>query len=77
METAENTTKLANFITEKFEAGELNNESLVQIIELCGSYLNLKTITEYAKSNQMSYNGAKNFRSVVNLFGCKFIVDNF
>jgi len=77
MEIAENTTNLTNFIAEKFEAGALNNESLVQIIELCGSYLNLKSIAAYAKANQMSYNGAKNFRSVVNLFGCKFIVDNF
>jgi hypothetical protein len=74
--TAENTDKLLKFIATKYEQGELDNSSLVQIIELCGNYLNLKTISDYAKSNGISYNGAKNFRKTVEIFNIKFIIDN-
>jgi len=75
-EIAENTQKLLNFIGFKYQNGELNNESLVQIIELSGQYLNLKTISDYSKVNKISYNGAKKFRKVIKLFNVKFIIDN-
>jgi hypothetical protein len=70
------TEELLNLISEKFENEELNNDSLVQFIEHCGNYLNLQTISNYSKSNKISYNGAKKFRNVVNLFNVKFIIDN-
>jgi hypothetical protein len=54
----------------------LSNNDLVQIIELCGLYLNLSTIPEYAKKNNISYNGVKKFRENVKLFGVKFVIDN-
>lgn len=63
-------------ISTSIVSGELNNNDLVQIIELCGSYLNLRTISHYAKTEGLSYNGVKNFRSSVVLFGKKFIIDN-
>jgi hypothetical protein len=56
--------------------GLLTNDDLVQIIEQCGSYLNLKTIADYSKQNNISYNGAKKFRQVNNIFNVKFIIDN-
>jgi hypothetical protein len=71
-----NTEKLINFIGEKYENKELNNQSLVQIIELCGAYLNLQTISDYAKANGKSYNGVKKFRKTKQLFGVNFIIDN-
>lgn len=55
----------------------VSNEFLVQICELSGKYLNLRTISDYAKENKMSYNGAKRFRNVISLFNCKFIIDNY
>jgi hypothetical protein len=70
------TENLLSVIAEKFRNGEIDNNDLVQIIELCGDYLNLKTRTNYAKDNGKSYNGAKNFRRNITLFGCKFIIDN-
>jgi hypothetical protein len=76
MQTAVNTEKLKNFIVQKFEADELNNESLVQIIELCGQYLNLQTISDYSRKNNLSYNGTKNFRTIINFFNVKFVIDN-
>ena len=76
MSTVENTEKLLNFVAEKFQADDLNNESLIQLIELCGNYLNLQTIPEYAKAKNMSYNGVKKFRKVVEIFNVKFVIDN-
>ena len=54
----------------------LDNDKLVQIIELAGSLLNLQTISAYAKNNQLSYNGVKKHRRIINIFGCKFVIDN-
>ena len=71
-----NADKLEIFIAEKFETGQINNSSLVQIIELCGGYLNLQSISDYAKDNNMSYNGVKHHRKIINLFGNKYVIDN-
>lgn len=68
--------KILTHLSDRIEAGELTNDEIVQIIELLGGYLNLQTIPAYAKENGISYNGAKKFRKVVELFGVKFIIDN-
>ncbi len=75
-ETIKNTEKLKTFIANKFEKGELDNESLVQLIELSGMYLNLKTIPDYANDNNLSYNGVKKYRNIKTLFNTKFVIDN-
>lgn len=75
-ETIENTKKTLNFIARKFETNQLDNNSLVQLIELCGMYLNIKSISEYAKDNNLSYNGVKKHRNIVNIFNTKFVLDN-
>jgi hypothetical protein len=74
--TTENTNKLLELISNKFQNEELNNDSLVQIIELAGNYLNLQTISDYAKTNHKSYNGVKKCRNVVKIFNVKFVIDN-
>ena len=58
------------------ENNMLSNDDLVQIIEQCGNFLNLQTVSDYARDHKISYNGAKNYRDKANLFGVKFIVDN-
>ena len=58
------------------ETNMLSNDDVVQIIEHCGEYLNLCTITKYAKDFSMSYNGVKKFRKIVTLFGVKFVIEN-
>ena len=63
------TTTLFN-IDSKFNANDL-----VQIIELASHKLNLKTISQYAKDNDMSYNGVKNNREFTEIGGVKFVVD--
>ena len=62
--TKENTDKLLQFIAEKYQGGDLNNESLVKVIELCGSYLNLQTLNDH------------NSGDLVMLFGTQFLIDN-
>lgn len=68
--------KLLDFISLKFESAEIDNNELVQIIELCGGYLNLQSISDYSRANKISYNGAKKFREQVKLFNQKFVIDN-
>lgn len=72
-----------NQISEAVHNDELNNKELVKIIELCGSYLNLTTVSVYAAINNISYNGVKkrvqskqNTVEIVDIFGVKFIIDN-
>jgi hypothetical protein len=54
----------------------LSNDDMVQIIEVCGSYLNIKTIPDYATQNNLSYNGAKNHRNVRKIFNVRFVIEN-
>lgn len=69
-------TKLKDVIGESVHNNELDNSEVVQIIELLGGYLNLKTISDYAKTNNLSYNGVKKCRNVVEIFNVKFVIDN-
>jgi hypothetical protein len=64
--------KFEKFIFEN----DVSNDFLVQIIELAGGYLNLMTISDYAKSNKLSYNGVKKFRETKEIFNVKFVIDN-
>jgi hypothetical protein len=73
---ATNTDKLLQFITNKFMDGQLDNDSLVQLIELSGSFLNLATIPNYAKANKLTYNGVKKCRTIKQILGVKWVIDN-
>lgn len=68
--------KYINSLTKAIYECGVSNDFLLQIIELAGDHLNLCTIPEYSKRNNISYNGVKNHRHVVELIGCKFVVDN-
>jgi hypothetical protein len=63
-------------IEEKAVSGELSNDDLVQIIELAGSYLNLQTISKYARAYGLSYNGVKKTREIRVIFDTRFVIDN-
>lgn len=65
-----------NKLGESIQSGRWSNDGLVQLIELCGDFLNMKTIPDYAKQAGISYNGAKKFRTVKKIFNVKFIIDN-
>ena len=72
----ENTDKLCDFVQDKFIAGELDNNSLLQLFEVMGQYLNLQTIPDYAKRTGLTYNGVKSTRTIKEIFGVKFVIDN-
>jgi hypothetical protein len=56
---------------------ELENSDLVQIFEHIGLILNLQTITNYAKSEKISYNGAlKRKLETTKIDGQTFIINN-
>ena len=69
-----NYKKLEYFIFDKFFIGELTKEDLVQLIELCGELLDLKTIQQYADKNGLSYNGVKKHRNIKVILQHKFVV---
>jgi hypothetical protein len=56
--------------------GKWSNVGLLQLIELAGGYLNLKTIPRYTEITGMSYNGVKNHRNIKKVFGVKMVIDN-
>lgn len=60
---------------------ELENNEITSLIDLLGSYLNLKTISDYSKANNISYNGVlERIKSgkikEYTLFNVKFVIDN-
>ena len=69
-EIQQNTTKLIEFISRKFETGELDNTSLVEVFKASGRYLNLQTISDYAREHKMSYEGVKKFRKIAKIKTC-------
>lgn len=55
---------------------ELQTGDLVQIIEHLAVILNIKTLTNYAKENKITYNGAKHRKKkTVKIDKIKFIID--
>jgi len=71
-----NGQKLLSFLDEKMYDGNFTNNDLVQFIESVGKYLNLQTLPDYAKQNNMSYNGVKKFREIKTIFNTKFVIEN-
>lgn len=71
-----NTEKLIAFVSRKFEAGELDNNSLIELFKHTGAYLNLQTISDYARDQKMSYEGVKRFRRIEIIHGVKFVIEN-
>jgi hypothetical protein len=69
-----NYEKLEHFVFDKFFIGELTKEDLVQLIELCGDLLDLKTIQHYADVKGLSYNGVKKHRDVRIILNHKFVL---
>lgn len=75
------TDKIKKALGIRLQNNELTNLEMVEIIEQVGSYLNLKTISDYAKFNNITYNGTlqriENKKvSIIELFNVKFIIDN-
>ncbi len=75
MESTKHIEKIQEYIDICMHKGELSPRDLVQLFEQNNLYMNLKTISQYAKDNDISYNGAKKCRNIIELFGVKFVQD--
>jgi len=75
MKSTEHIEKLQEYIDICMHKGELSSIDLVQLFEQNNLYMNLKTIPQYAKDNNISYNGVKKCRRIIELFNVKFVQD--
>ena len=78
MNITEKGIKLNDFVGRKIQNNELSNDDLVELIKLCGDYLNLKTIPDYAKAEKISYPGVLKRKNIeiVKIFNTKYVIDN-
>ena len=76
MESPVNTKHLDKIEEYVYKTLQKNELDIVQLFERLTPYANFKTISQYAKDNNLSYNGVKKTRNSVTLFGVKFIPDN-
>ena len=61
----------------QYQDGYISDNDLVQIFEQIAVFLNLRTITNYAKANRITYNGAlKRKLNKVAIDNQTFIIDN-
>ena len=74
MELSEYEKDALNRFGKSVQEGKWSNEGLVQLIKLSGDYLNLMTIPEYAKVNNMSYPGVRDYRKIETIFGVRFVI---
>lgn len=73
----ERSVKIREIFFECIHNGKLENSDLVQIFEHVSIILNLQTITNYAKSEKISYNGAlKRKLQTIKIDGQTFIINN-
>lgn len=73
--------KINDHLSQRVQSCELSNDDIVSIIDTLGYYLNLKTISDYAKSENIVYNAVKKRIDTgkikeYKLFGVTFIIDN-
>jgi hypothetical protein len=56
---------------------EIENDDLIKILEHLGKILNVKTLSQYARDNGLTYNGAKKrCKYVVMINNLDFYIDN-
>lgn len=73
----EESEKIVHRIGELMFEGKFSNDQIMKIIELGGTCLNLQSISDYAKNNNMSYNGVKHHRNIKKIFNNKYVIDNY
>ena len=74
---SERSTKIKERLFECIHNCELENCDLVQIFEHIGIILNLKTLSNYARSKNISYNGAlKRKNEKTSIDNIIFIINN-
>lgn len=75
MELTDYQRKAIQKLGESIHDGKWDEEGLVKLLELTGTFLNLQTIPNYARTHGMSYNGVKKTRRLLKLFNQTFVAD--
>lgn len=65
-----------DLVEESIINGDLDNNSLVEIIKLCADYLNLSTVNEYHKETGISKQGIYKYRDTFKIRTFTFVIDN-
>ena len=73
--------KIISHLSIRLHNCELSNKDMIAIVEAICQYGNVCTISDYAKREKITYNGAldrisKDVVQIVNIFGVKFVIDN-
>jgi hypothetical protein len=70
--------KIRDSIELDFYDGEIENNEIVKLVQLCDELLQAKTIPSYAKNNPITFNGVYKCRKdkIFTFGGKKFIPDN-
>lgn len=69
--------QITDLLFSEYEKGNISDSVLVQIIEQASCYLNLKTLTNTAKTQGKSYNGIKKHSTpAIVIDGVKFYSNN-
>lgn len=77
MKTPSRSVIIRERLFECIHNGEMENDDLVKVFEHVGIILNVCSLTEYAKRNNISYHGALKRNLNAYIFGgLKFVTDN-
>jgi hypothetical protein len=73
-------TRSLDKLCQTVQEDKWSNEGLVQLIERCGSFLNLESVPDFSASNKISDRAARNNTSTRKnrkVFNVNFVYDNY
>lgn len=76
MQLSEYEQKALLKLEQAIQEDKWSNDGLVELLKLCGEYLNLMTIPRYAERVGKTYPGVVKTKEITELFGVKWIIDN-
>lgn len=68
--------KISELLYKEVSNGNVSNDELVEIIQLCADFLNLKTPEEYAKETRKSFQAVYKSDKTIKILNKKFVIDN-
>lgn len=76
MQLTEKESNILERLDELFYSGQISNDAVVSIMKQCEKQLQLKRVSEYARTKNISTQGARKFRAPINICGYAMIIDN-
>lgn len=77
MQLSDYETRAINKFGQSVMDGQWSNDGLVSLLKvITDDFLQCKRVSNYAKQNRISTQGARKFRDVIDIDGYQFIIDN-